>query len=371
MSKKVFGTIAGAALLACALGLSTLALGGTWAGAGPRTIQVGPGESIQAAIDRARPGDTVEVASGVYRENLTITTDGITLRGAGASARGTVLEPPASPAGRVFDFEGTNGLCVTGEFTPNSDEIGRPVHDVTVSGFAVRGFPRFGILVNNAVDVTVSANETSSGGSYGVFGVFVSGIRLVDNSSHDNRQGGFYLSDSPRADAVVTGNHAYRNRTVEGFGLFLRDAANGVVRDNRFDDNCVGLAVVGTRGSRSTTGWVVRGNTVRDNTGACPPSDDVSAPLSGIGIALIGVGHVQVGENTVSGNRPTGETPVAGGIALVSARLFGGPDPTEVTIRANHLDGNAPADLVYDGSGTDNGFVANLCASSLPGGLCR
>ncbi len=134
MNKKVYGTIAGAALVACALGLSALALGGTWTAGGPRTIHVGPGESIQAAIDRARPGDTVDVAPGFYRENLTITTDGVTLRGAGASPRGTVLEPPSTPAGRVCDFEGTNGICVTGQFTPNSKEVGTPVRDVSVSG---------------------------------------------------------------------------------------------------------------------------------------------------------------------------------------------------------------------------------------------
>ena len=99
MNKKVYGSLAGAALVACALGLSALAFGGTWTNEGARTIEVGPGESIQAAIDRARPGDTVDVAAGVYRENLTITTDGITLHGAGASAGGTVLEPPSTPAG--------------------------------------------------------------------------------------------------------------------------------------------------------------------------------------------------------------------------------------------------------------------------------
>ena len=370
MNKKVYGTIAGAALVACALGLSALALGGTWTAGGPRTIHVGPGESIQAAIDRARPGDTVDVAPGFYRENLTITTDGVTLRGAGASPRGTVLEPPSTPAGRVCDFEGTNGICVTGQFTPNSKEVGTPVRDVSVSGFSVRGFPRFGILVNNAVDTTVSGNETASGGSYGTFAVFVKGIRLVDNSSHDNRQGGFYLADSPQADAFVTGNRSYRNETVEGFGLFVRDASHGVVRGNRFEDNCVGVAIVGTHGADSATGWSVRGNTVRDNAAACPATDDVPAPLSGLGIALIGAAHVQVSENAVSGNRPAGDTPVAGGIALVSAKPFGGPDPTGDAVTGNQAHGNAPADLVYDGIGRRNRFVANDCDTSVPDGLC-
>ena len=55
------------------------------------------GESIQTAIDHARPGDTIRVAAGEFRENLTITTDGITLRGAGSGRDGTVLTPPSDP----------------------------------------------------------------------------------------------------------------------------------------------------------------------------------------------------------------------------------------------------------------------------------
>jgi hypothetical protein len=60
-------TTAGASLV-----LVALALGGVRSG---ETITVTPGESIQRAIDRAHTGDTVVVAAGVYRENLTITKD--------------------------------------------------------------------------------------------------------------------------------------------------------------------------------------------------------------------------------------------------------------------------------------------------------
>jgi nitrous oxidase accessory protein NosD len=355
-----------AALAAVALVLGADALGGSKAG----VRHVGPGQSIQTAIDAAAPGDTIDVAAGTYRENLTITKDGITLRGAGATSAGTVLAPPSKPAGRVCDFEGMNGICITGVFTPNSSEIGRPVRDVTVTGIAVRGFPRFGILVNNAVDATIAGNEVAHSGAYGVVGFFLKDARFRGNVSHDNGQGGFYLADSPQADVVLVGNRSYRNATSEGFGIFLRDISHGVVRGNTLEGNCVGLMLLGVQATRSASDWVVQGNTVRGNTAACPASEDIPTALSGLGIGLLGVDHAVVEGNVVSGNRPSGDTPVAGGIAVASSKSFGGLDAAAVVVRGNRLEGNAPADLVYDGQGAGNRFAGNRCASSMPAGLC-
>lgn len=47
----------------------------------PQTFRVLSGESIQAAVDRARPGDTVEVEPGTYYETITVDVPGVTLRG--------------------------------------------------------------------------------------------------------------------------------------------------------------------------------------------------------------------------------------------------------------------------------------------------
>ena len=49
---------------------------------------VGPGESIQKAINAADPGDTI-VVTGVHREDVVIRKDGIMLRGEDA-----VIEAP-------------------------------------------------------------------------------------------------------------------------------------------------------------------------------------------------------------------------------------------------------------------------------------
>src|SRR4028119_1309331 len=63
---------------------------------------VGPGESIQKAVDAADPGDTI-VVRGVHREDVVIRKNGIKLRGFGNA----VIEVPAgakadSPCSKVF-----------------------------------------------------------------------------------------------------------------------------------------------------------------------------------------------------------------------------------------------------------------------------
>src|SRR6476660_4372130 len=47
------------------------------------THLVHPGDSIQAAVDAASPGDTIMVGTGTYRESVKIQTDGLTLRAQG------------------------------------------------------------------------------------------------------------------------------------------------------------------------------------------------------------------------------------------------------------------------------------------------
>src|SRR4051812_33025493 len=118
-----------------------LSLGGSPAAA---TTVVAPRQSIPAAGDGARRGDTILVL-GHHRENVAIGTDRVTLRGLGA-----VLEPPATPAANAcFDptveGEAVHGVCVSGDIDFETGEISRYVHGVAVSGFTVRGFTGYGI----------------------------------------------------------------------------------------------------------------------------------------------------------------------------------------------------------------------------------
>ena len=338
--------------------------------AATRVVQ--PGESIQAAIDAAAPGDSIVVARGVFHENLTVLAkDQITLRGAGSTPGGTVLEPAVTPHPSVCtEFGEVNGICVTGEVDPVTHVNGAPITGTRVSGFLVRGFTRFGILVNNAIDTAISDNEASDNGHWGIAGFIVAGLRYLGDISHDNAQGGFYIADSPDANAVVIGNRAYRNAVEEGVGLLLRDASHGVIRDNGLRANCAGIWFLDGPLPGAVSDWVARDNAVRNNRAACPASEDIPVPLSGFGIALTGTDHVVARQNAVTGNRPTGETLFAGGIVVASTAAFGGADPTDNAVQDNLVRSNDPADLVYDGSGSDNQFIGNNCGTSIPDGLC-
>src|SRR5262249_3556616 len=156
------------------------------------------------------PGDTIIVDAGVYRENLTIQKQGITLRGAGSGPTGTVLQMPANPLPSPCTEDGkVEGICVAGEFTLGGVDVGAPVNGVRVSGFRVRASTRLGVVVYNAIDTAVTDTDVAGSGLWGFAAFTDKNLRLVRDASHGNGQGGFYLGDSPYANAVLVADHAY------------------------------------------------------------------------------------------------------------------------------------------------------------------
>src|ERR671921_1046325 len=116
---------------------SGLALAGVGSAAADSSV-VGPGESIQKAINAADPGDTI-VVRGVHREDVVIRKDGIKLRGDDA-----VIEVPArakadSPCSKAF---GPGAICIFGDVNIKTGKLTgqrQRVSDVSVSGFTIRG----------------------------------------------------------------------------------------------------------------------------------------------------------------------------------------------------------------------------------------
>src|SRR5262249_36518980 len=150
--------------------------GSAQARAGTRVV--GPGDSIQAAIDTAQPGDTI-IVKGVHHENVAITTDGITLKGVGA-----VLEPAATPLVNVCTDptapDEVNGICVVGDVDFDTGVVNREIQNVTVSGFTVRGFNE-GITAFAAHNATFQGNVAEDNEEYGITAFVSTGTKFLFN----------------------------------------------------------------------------------------------------------------------------------------------------------------------------------------------
>ena len=106
--------------------LSTFLFSGILALTNAATLTVKPGDSIQAAIEKAMPGDTVKLSDGEYSEDLETVRDGeqdkyITITGTHkAIVRGTGKE------GRMFkvshDYHRIDGFTVDGMLNDGKKE---------------------------------------------------------------------------------------------------------------------------------------------------------------------------------------------------------------------------------------------------------
>src|SRR5215216_6684081 len=393
---------------------------------------VGPGESIQKAINAADPGDTI-VVRGLHHEDVIITKNGIKLRGEGDA----VIEAPARAGSPCSKFGGVLvAICVVGDFNPETGEVNKRVRDVSVSGFTFRGFNdkedafvidviaarnatvvgnrimgnvANGIAVDLSVNSTIAKNhvigspETDQGIRVGsssrtkivnnvvrnnVFGIDVgesTNTTIVGNDSIGNVADGFGVIDSP--GTKILSNVARRNDTV---GIFLGDTqrANAKVVGNDLSGSDFGIFVAGAhRGSfvaneahDNCAGMVfdadfagsVGNFEVKGNTVKDNTLSCAAPPpaISGIGIGLFGARGMEVTGNHLSGNVPPGPTVVSGGVVVSTSPFGGTTKPKNNSVTGNHFGRNKP-DIFWDESGSGNRFVGNLCDTSVPSRLCN
>src|ERR671915_631474 len=179
---------------------SGVALAAAIGSAGAQSSVVGPGESIQKAINAADPGDTI-VVRGVHREDVVIRKNGIKLRGDDA-----VIEAPAkakadSPCSKAF---GPEAICVLGDVNIKTGKLtGQRVSDVSVSGFTIRGFKIEGKGDSTAfmIDVTAARNATVVGNR--VIGNVPGGIVVFRNVNSTIAKNDFIGSSETKADGIL------------------------------------------------------------------------------------------------------------------------------------------------------------------------
>ena len=356
-------------LAACAAGLAIALSSGTAASAwASQTIVVGPGQSIQAAINEASPGDTVLVKPGVYHQSVQIRTDGITLRGSGAFRGGTVLVPPRHfPNTLCNGVFGPTGVCILAKnVNPKTGAVITPVRDDKVTGLLVTGFPGNGVFGYGTDGLQVTRVVAVNDGGYGISRFVSSRTLFANDIAIGNEEAGFYVGDSPHADTVVRDDQAYGNQ----FGIFVRHARHVLVTDNFVSGNCQGIMILDDGQSGGAGNVAVLHNRVFSNNKFCAKHGDTPVNLQGGGILLLGATRTLVVHNSVAGN--SGKQINSGGIVVASAHaLTHGSNPNFDVIVGNTAFHNHPADLVWDGTGIGVRFKANECGTSIPSGLCH
>ena len=169
--------------------------------------------SIQAAINDAKAGDTVNVASGSFVENVVVNKD-LTVVGAGDAASDTVISATATTS---------IGVDITGS--------GVTLRDLRVTGgldgIRVTG----GSLSNIALENVTSIGNTGNG--FQVSGS-ASGLTLTDVDLVDNLVGGFRMGTMASVtDMTVTRGHFDRNLL---FGVHIYAAPGITNSETQFDN---------------------------------------------------------------------------------------------------------------------------------------
>jgi nitrous oxidase accessory protein NosD len=347
------------AYLACTAAVVAAGLGAAPPTDHPTVHRVSPGESIQKAVNTAKPGDAIVLSPGTYHESVRITVPGLTLRG--WSARSTVIVPGPSSADSTCAKAG-HGICVTGKDSS-------PVTDVTVRSLTLRGFAKNGLWASGTDRLTVRQVTSENNGQWGfaqeqsVRGVF------RDNVAQGNGDAGLFLANTVIAEqgardtkgAVIRHNRLLGNR----IGLTVRRLRNLAVDHNEATGNCVGVFVVGDENRPLPGALSVRHNYIHDNNKYCAKTARLPF-LQGSGIVLTGTEDTLVAHNRVEDNR--GKSPLSGGIVLF--KNFKGAPNQRIEIRDNVVQRNGTADLANRDTGKGNGFHGNACAVSQPAGMC-
>ncbi|MEH0581605.1 right-handed parallel beta-helix repeat-containing protein [Streptomyces sp. B21-108] len=375
------------AYLACTAALVGTGLGAAPSVAGHTVHVVRPGQSIQKAVDAAKPGDTVLLTSGTFHESVKVGTPGLTLRGMGSR---TVLKPDprvstgtaatgtstaaagtststtsaAAPAPKAPEScaAGGYGICVVGTKK-------RDVKGVTIASLTVTGFTKAGVLSMATDGLAVHHVTAVKNGVWGIASErSVRGV-FQDNVARNNGDAGLFLANTIKEEQGATdtkGTLVEHNR-LDGnrIGITVRRLRDLTVAHNQLTGNCAGVFVVGDENKPKAGLVTVAENRIVRNNKSCPKTARLDA-LQGSGIVLTGAEDSLVTKNVIEEN--AGKSRLSGGIVLFKS--FVGTTSDRNRITDNVLRDNSPADLINTDTGKGNAFMGNNCRASKPAGLC-
>jgi hypothetical protein len=335
--------------------------GGTAKPKGPfKTLKVCKGSkscfpTIQAAVNKAKPGYTIKVANGTYKEGVKLS---------GASKRYIKLIGNAKDPSKVV-LEG-KGLKIA-----NGVQINGAVN-VTVNGFTAQHYNANGFFAVNTKDYTFTNLKAFLVGVYGIYAFNSVGGTITDSEAAWNNDSGFYIGQTPpqaKPKRSIVRNITSYGNVLGWSGTNMRYVT---ITKSKFYNNGTGV-VPNTLTSEKYP--PEEDNVITDNDifwnnfnyyAGAPfkvgkAAKDSTAYPVGVGALLFGGRRNRIENNRIYGNWLSG----AGMIQqfLITQKAPDAADLVGNSISNNQFGLNGTdlngRDITYDGNGTNNCIAGN------------
>jgi parallel beta-helix repeat protein len=330
------------------------------------SIIVHAGESIQAAVDAAKPGALIKIEPGTYSESITVNKAGIKLVGTTANGAGVIIQNPGDEEDGIVVNDAGDGF--------------------TLQNVTVKNFEENGVVLDSVDNFKISYVTAIDNGEYGIFPVH-SSHGLIDHcivSGHSDT--GIYVGQSD--DVRMQFNTAFGNVN----GLEIENSSNVTAAYNNSYDNVAGILIDVLPGKdiKTCSNISVKFNRLYNNNhiNFGDTAGLESSIPTGIGILVLGADQTLIAENVVTNNDFTGivvfSTLVLSVIAgvppeVILADIEPNPDGNVITRNILRNNGSNPpvipglplpgVDLLWDGSGTGNCWSKNVYTTSAPSPL--
>ena len=288
------------------------------------TLTVNPGESIQATVAKAKPGDTIRVMPGTYKETVFIDKDDIHLQGVVAEGKWPVLDGESKL---------NDGILASG-------------HGTVIERMWVKHFKGNGIMTQGANNYRIVNNVVEGPTFYAIFPQFGRNGLVAYNIITKSDDAAIYVGMSDGVDVL------YNETSDSIIGIETENSLNTLIEGNYVHDNVMGIAATNLPGLpiKRAENLIIRNNfVVRNNTkNFAPPGAITAGAPAGVGILVLGTDATIVENNLIRDNKSTGvliaETTLF--VTTPDAKLDPFPDRTQILRNTYINNGYDPQDAV-------------------------
>ena len=322
----------------------------------PAVVRMGPNETIQHAVDRSGPGDTIEVPYGIYHESVVLDWSDVKLVGI----------PNDKGEWPIIDGEGTR-----------SDGVIASGNNFEMAYFSVKNYTSNGVLVEGATGVYLHDMYIENTGVYGVYPVRCTDVLIEHIEATLMNDAAIYAGKSQ--DVVIRDTLTYGNV----IGVELENTVNGEVYNNYAHDNTVGIFVdlLPQLPSKVSLNTKVHDNVSENNNGKNFGKEGTAVALvpPGTGMLILAADEVEIYNNTIKGNKTGGLAVFNLTIGFAENEIDVGPNPEHVYAHDNIYENNGydadpfvqkmlgrGFDIIWDANGADNHFDEKVSSSFPP-----